>query len=91
MRPQDHCLDHPDLRSRLTRAIGQDDAVRVDYSQGELQPGDSFVLLSDGVHTRLTQKQIVALCGLAADCIQTKVSAEHASGALVQAAHKAGS
>jgi serine/threonine protein phosphatase PrpC len=88
---QDHCLDHPDLRSRLTRAIGQDDAVRVDYSQGELQPGDSFVLLSDGVHTRLTQKQIVALCGLAADSNDANLSAQDASAALVQAALKAGS
>jgi serine/threonine protein phosphatase PrpC len=87
---QDHCLDHPDLRSRLTRAIGQDDAVRVDYLQGELQPGDSFVLLSDGVHTRLSQKQIVALCGLAADASDTSVSAQQASEALVQAALKAG-
>jgi serine/threonine protein phosphatase PrpC len=88
---QDHCLDHPDLRSRLTRAIGQDDAVRVDYSQGELQPGDSFVLLSDGVHTRLTQKQIVALCGLAADATDANWSAQEASAALVQTALKAGS
>ncbi len=87
---QDHCLDHPDLRSRLTRAIGQDDAVRVDYLQGDLQPGDSFVLLSDGVHTRLSQKQIVALCGLAADASSTQVSAQQASEALVQAALKAG-
>jgi serine/threonine protein phosphatase PrpC len=88
---QDHCLDHPDLRSRLTRAIGQDDAVRVDYSQGELQPGDSFVLLSDGVHTRLTHKQIVGLCGLAAGVNDTTVSAQNASEAMVQAALKAGS
>jgi serine/threonine protein phosphatase PrpC len=88
---QDHCLDHPDLRSRLTRAIGQDDAVRVDYLQGELQPGDSFVLLSDGVHTRLTQKQIVALCGLATDASDVSVSAQNASEALVQAALKDGS
>jgi serine/threonine protein phosphatase PrpC len=88
---QDHCLDHPDLRSRLTRAVGQDDAVRVDYSQGELQPGDSFVLLSDGVHTRLTHKQIVGLCGLAAGVNDTTVSAQNASEAMVQAALKAGS
>ena len=47
---QDHAFDHPDFRSRLTRAIGLDDAVRVDYLQGELQLGDLFVLTSDGVH-----------------------------------------
>ena len=79
---QDHCLDHPDLRSRLTRAMGQDDAVRVDYLQGELHPGDSFVLLSDGVHGRLPQAQIVALAA--------QGSAQQASQALVQAALVAG-
>ena len=79
---QDHCLDHPDLRSRLTRAMGQDDAVRVDYLQGELHPGDSFVLLSDGVHGRLPQAQIVALAA--------QGSAQQASQALVQSAVTAG-
>ena len=79
---QDHCLDHPDLRSRLTRAMGQDDAVRVDYLQGELHPGDSFVLLSDGVHGRLPPAQIVALAA--------RGSAQQASQALVQAAVTAG-
>ena len=79
---QDHCLDHPDLRSRLTRAMGQDDAVRVDYLQGELHPGDSFVLLSDGVHGRLPQAQIVALAA--------QGSAQQASQSLVQAAVAAG-
>ncbi|HEY8359726.1 MAG TPA: protein phosphatase 2C domain-containing protein, partial [Ramlibacter sp.] len=46
----DHAFDHPDMRSRLTRAIGLEDQVRVDYLQGELQRGDVFVLTSDGVH-----------------------------------------
>jgi serine/threonine protein phosphatase PrpC len=46
----DHALDHPDLRSRLTRAVGLDDHVRVDYLQGELRVGDCFVLSTDGVH-----------------------------------------
>ena len=78
----DHCLDHPDLRSRLTRAMGQDDAVRVDYLQGELHPGDSFVLLSDGVHGRVTQAQIAALAA--------QGTAQQASDALVQAALAAG-
>ncbi len=32
----DHSLDHPDLRSQLTRAMGLDDAVRVDGLQGDL-------------------------------------------------------
>ena len=79
---QDHTFDHPDLRSRLTRAIGLDDAVRIDYLQGDLQPGDRFVLLSDGVHGQLSSARILALAAHG--------SAQQASDALVQAAHAAG-
>ena len=80
---QDHCLDHPDLRSQLTRAMGQDDAVRVDYLQGELHVGDAFVLVSDGVHTRLAQQHMLALL--------REGSAQQASDAIVRAALTAGS
>ena len=45
---QDHCFDHPDQRSRLTRAVGLDDRVRIDFLQGELHIGDVFVLTTDG-------------------------------------------
>ena len=75
---QDHCLDHPDFKSRLTRAMGQENAVRVDYLQGELHLSDTFVLLSDGVHGRLSQTQIVARAG--------QGSAQEASEALVKTA-----
>ncbi len=79
---QDHCLDHPDFKSRLTRAMGQDDAVRVDYLQGELHLGDAFVLVSDGVHGRLSQAQIFELA--------RQGSAQQASDALAKAALAAG-
>jgi serine/threonine protein phosphatase PrpC len=52
---QDHCFDHPDQRSRLTRAVGLDDRVRIDFLQGELQIGDVFVLTTDGVHAARAQ------------------------------------
>jgi serine/threonine protein phosphatase PrpC len=80
---QDHALEHPDLRSQLTRAMGLDDAVRVDYLQGNLHVGDTFVLLSDGVHGRLAvaQMQVLALQG----------TAQQASDAIVRAALEAGS
>jgi serine/threonine protein phosphatase PrpC len=81
----DHVFDHPDLRSRLTRAIGLDDHVRVDYLQGELQRGDVFVLTSDGVHGAITA---AALCGHAGAVAGS--SAQAASEALVEAALKAG-
>ena len=79
---QDHALDHPDLRSRLTRAMGLDDAVRVDYLQGDLHVGDSFVLLSDGAWGKLTEARIRTLASTG--------SAQQASAALVQAALAAG-
>ena len=79
---QDHCFDHPDQRSRLTRAIGLDDRVRIDYLQGELHIGDVFVLSSDGVHGVLRHAQLAALA--------RGGDAQVASEALVQAAIAAG-
>jgi serine/threonine protein phosphatase PrpC len=80
---QDHAFDHPDLRSRLTRAVGLDDAVHVDYLQGDLQIGDVFVLASDGVHGSLKEARLGELAG------QGETSA--AAAAIVQAALAAGS
>jgi len=82
----DHVFDHPDLRSRLTRAIGLEDHVRVDYVQGELQRGDLFVLTSDGVHGAMGASQLCALLQPAAG-----PGAQAASEAIVAAALKAGS
>ena len=80
---QDHTFDHPDMRSRLRRAVGLDAGLRIDYLQGELQTGDTFVLLSDGVHGKLSDARIQALA--------SQGSAQQASTALVQAALAAGS
>lgn len=79
----DHVFDHPDLRSRLTRAIGLEDHVRVDYLQGDLQRGDVFVLTSDGVHNAIGAGELCAL--------GTGDAAQPASEAIVAAALKAGS
>jgi serine/threonine protein phosphatase PrpC len=80
---QDHALEHPDLRSQLTRAMGQDDAIRVDYLQDELHLGDVFVLVSDGVHTKVPQAQMLKLL--------EQGTAQEASEAIAQAALAAGS
>lgn len=58
---QDHALEQVDRRSQLTRAVGLDDAVRVDFLQGEVQLGDVFVLTSDGVHGVLRAARIAEL------------------------------
>lgn len=80
---QDHCFEHPDLRSRLTRALGLDAHVHVDYAEGELQAGDVFVLTSDGVHGVLKPARIAELAGSA--------DADRAAEAIAEAALAAGS
>ncbi len=80
---QDHTLAQTDFRSQLTRALGQDDAIRVDYLQGELHRDDAFVLLSDGVHAKLAHSRIAWLAA--------QGSAGLASHGLVAAALAAGS
>ncbi len=82
----DHAYPHPDMRSRLTRAVGLDDGLRIDYLQGEIQPGDVYLLTTDGVHGVLKPRKLAALltATLAAG------DATLASGALVDAALAAG-
>jgi len=80
----DHALDHADLRSQLTRAVGLDSVIRVDYLQGEIRVGDCFVLTTDGVHATLKPERLRALL-LEAD------DAQSASESLVLSALRAGS
>ncbi|MBA2963627.1 MULTISPECIES: bifunctional protein-serine/threonine kinase/phosphatase [Ramlibacter] len=80
----DHVFDHPDMASRLTRALGLEDHVRVDYLQGELQRGDVFVLTSDGVHRPLGG-------ALARELQRAAGGAQATSEVLVEAALRAGS
>lgn len=72
---QDHTLGLFEFQNGLTRAVGLDDALRVDYLEGDVQIGDTFVLTSDGVHGVLKHAALHALAGLG--------SAQEASDALV--------
>jgi len=54
----DHVWDHPELSNVLKRAVGLDDNLAVDYSDGELCAGDVFALLSDGVWSTLKDTRI---------------------------------
>lgn len=58
---QDHTMGSQAFQNGLTRAVGLDDGVRVDYIEGDLQIGDVFVLTTDGVHGVLKPKQLLAL------------------------------
>lgn len=45
----DHTWDHPELNNVLSRAIGLDPRVLMDFADGELAAGDRFLLVTDGV------------------------------------------
>jgi serine/threonine protein phosphatase PrpC len=79
----DHARDHPDLKSQVTRAVGLDDRILIDYQQGELQVGDCLLLTSDGVHAHLRAREMATLLRAG--------DAQAASEAIVRAALAAGS
>ncbi|WP_457356327.1 bifunctional protein-serine/threonine kinase/phosphatase [Roseateles sp. P5_D6] len=80
---QDHRMERRDFAG-LTRALGLDDALRLDHSAGELKVGDRLLLTSDGVHGALRSRQI-------ADLLRTTPGAQAAADALTAAALAAGS
>ena len=56
----DHVWDRPDMRHVLKRAIGLDAHISVDYSEGTLEVGDLFLLVTDGVWEPLGDMEIHA-------------------------------
>ncbi|KQY89276.1 MULTISPECIES: bifunctional protein-serine/threonine kinase/phosphatase [Roseateles] len=80
---QDHRMERRDFAG-LTRALGLDDALRLDHSAGELKVGDRLLLTSDGVHGSLSARQIGEL-------LRTTPGAQAAADALTAAALAAGS
>ena len=45
----DHIWEHPELNNVLSRAIGLDPRVLMDFADGDLAVGDRFLLVTDGV------------------------------------------
>jgi len=80
----DHVHQHPDLQHVLTRALGIDDTLRIDYSQHNLKLHDRFLLCCDGVHTALSNQRILELLS------QNQSPQDHAR-AIVQEALQTGS
>jgi serine/threonine protein phosphatase PrpC len=54
----DHVWDRPDMRHVLKRAIGLDNNLTVDFSEGLLEAGDVFAIMSDGVWEPLGEQAI---------------------------------
>src|SRR5690606_24442248 len=80
---QDHVMGGAEFRNGLTRALGLEDAVRLDFVEGDVQIGDVFVLTSDGVHGSLSERRLRQLA--------QEGSAQAAADALVAAALGTGS
>ncbi len=86
----DHVMDHPDFRHQLLRCVGAEDRLVMDYAQGDLQVGDVFVLLSDGVHNAVANKKLQGLAGAAVPAGQAADHAQRISQQMVDAAMAAG-
>jgi PPM family protein phosphatase len=74
--------DHPQ-RSIITRALGPEPEVQVDLQTTPAQPGDVFLICSDGLTTMLDDEQIGRVLGRA-------TSLESGVRALVDEANRAG-
>ncbi|WP_114952155.1 PP2C family protein-serine/threonine phosphatase [Sphingosinicella terrae] len=67
-------INHP-MGHILSRAVGVRDEVQIDTVTGEVQPGDVFLLCSDGLHGYVEEKDIARLLA--------RATPERASEALV--------
>ena len=63
----DHVWEHPELKNVLSRAVGLDAHLSVDYADGELEAGDVFALMSDGVWGQLGDRKITDILKAEAD------------------------
>jgi serine/threonine protein phosphatase PrpC len=80
----DHVREDGTARSHiLTRALGVEAEVRLDYSTQPVALHDRFLLCSDGVHGFLPEQQI-------ADILRSRSAPEDTAGALVAAALQSG-
>jgi protein phosphatase len=57
----DHVWEHPELKNVLSRAVGLDEKLAVDYADGELAEGDAFLIASDGVWGTLGDAKLAKL------------------------------
>ena len=55
---QDHIFVENNGNKVLTRALGMEPQLKVDYQKRSIRPGDIFILTSDGVHEFLHDREI---------------------------------
>jgi serine/threonine protein phosphatase PrpC len=81
---EDHVWDQPGMQHVLKRALGLDQHLLVDYLDGELQAGECYLLLSDGVWASLGDQHIQAV-------LREQPDLQAAANTLVASAHHNGS
>lgn len=81
---EEHVWEQEGMQHVLKRALGLDQHLVMDYREGELQAGESFLLVSDGVWAPLGDATI-------ANILAGEERPQAAADALVWAAHRAGS
>lgn len=60
----DHVWNHPQMSHVLTRALGLDNSVAVDYCEGDWQAGDVFLLVCDGVWASVPEADMLKILSL---------------------------
>lgn len=58
---QDHKPEGADHSPFITRAVGAEEAIRIDYGAHDIAPHDRLMLCSDGVHGMMSNAQILTL------------------------------
>ncbi len=81
---RDHTASIADGKFFLTRALGMDNRLNVDYGRLPLRAGDRLLLSSDGIHDFMEPTQIVEL-------LQQDLGTDTLANQLVDAAYAAGS
>ncbi|SQG00240.1 putative protein kinase [Paucimonas lemoignei] len=81
---EDHVWSQPGMQHVLKRAMGLEQHLVVDYLEGELRTGESFLLVSDGIWATLSEASIAGV-------LRDEDDLQNATNALVTAAHLAGS
>lgn len=81
---EDHVWSQPGMQHVLKRAMGLEQHLVVDYLEGELRSGESFLLVSDGIWATLSEASIAGV-------LRDESDLQNATNVLVTAAHLAGS
>ena len=80
----DHVLSHPDQRHILYRAVGIEEALRLDYATQPAALHDRYLLCSDGIHGYLSEARI-------GEALRERADPQATARTLVEAALAAGS